>query len=88
MGAWELTIDRAGAYDITARFDPATKAGTARLRWGDNTLTQPVAPGDRTAHFGGVHWPVGTLRLEATIELGDRAAGVQYVEIHAPPNSK
>lgn len=81
IGAWELQVDRSGPYEVVMRFEKATKAGVARLKWGEVTKTQSVEIGDRAAHFIGVDWPTGPLRLEATVEQGDVILGAQYVEI-------
>ena len=88
VGAWELKVDRAGAYDVTVRFEPAAKERTARLRWGENTQTQPVAIRAGSAQFTGVTWPAGPLRLEFTVEQGERLQGAQYVEIQTPAETK
>jgi arylsulfatase A-like enzyme len=81
VGAWELKVDRAGAYDVTVRFEPAVKAGTARLAWGDDSQTQPVAVGAGSTRFQGVTWPAGPLRLEFTVGQGEQLQGARYVEI-------
>lgn len=81
LGHWEVHVERAGEYTITARFAPRTEAGTARLRVaGVNRATELPAKAT-TVVFGDVKLPAGEARLETWLEAGAVAAGANYVEV-------
>jgi len=88
LGAWELTGEKSEVYDITVRFDSMTKAGVARLRWGDAAVEQPVAAGDRQTRFHGVKLPSGPLRLEAILDGDGPPSGAHYVELQASGDNR
>lgn len=85
-GFWAVDFVRGGTYRVTLRARPAgvphtLKAGTARLRIGDNERSQPVAADSDSIAF---ELPItaGQTRFQTWFEEASGAArGAYYVEI-------
>lgn len=82
IGAWEVDCESAGPYDIALTFaEPAAKAGSAEIAFGDFHAAAPVAAGAETARFEGVALTPGEGAFEARLVIDGEARGVWFVNI-------
>ncbi len=81
VGYWEVSVARAGTYEIAFTFPAIASAGLARLKLNDVVVEQPVESGAQTCVFHAAHLPAAQGRLFATVETGGKVAGVSLVKI-------
>jgi arylsulfatase A-like enzyme len=81
LGHWEVTVARAGTYDVALRVAAAKEAGTAHFRLAGTSAADRLAPGATAYTFRGLTLPAGDARLEAWVERGGESAGVLDVEV-------
>ncbi|HYO83338.1 MAG TPA: arylsulfatase [Bryobacteraceae bacterium] len=81
LGHWEVRVEKAASYEVSARFAPATSAGTLRFRLNGVSASAPVAAAAGEASLGRVRLPRGDGQLEMELESGDATVGIHYVTI-------
>lgn len=81
VGYWEVNVLENKNYDVHLRFRPLTKGGTAYFKLRSVLLRHDLKPGEDSLTFSSVRLPQGPARLEAWIDFGDNAVGMQYVDV-------
>jgi arylsulfatase A-like enzyme len=81
LGYWEVHAARDGKYNVTLRFAPQTDQCEAVLKIGKVERKQPVPDKAKEIAFAHVELPKGDARLEAWLQSGNQAVGVQFVEV-------
>ena len=86
VGAWEVTCESEGPYEVTLTFaEPAAKAGTAEILFGDFNASTPVAAGAEQVKFEGVSLTPGDGAFEARLVLDGEPRGVWFADIVKNP---
>lgn len=81
LGHWEVQVARAGRYEITLRFAAVKRDTTAHLRLAGTSAQAAVKAGQTEIRFPIVDLPAGPTRLEAMLDEGASAIGVNYVDV-------
>jgi arylsulfatase A-like enzyme len=81
LGYWEVTVARAGKYDVTLIYPKAAEDSPVVFTLRGATVKQNVKAGSTQVTFQGVELTAGDGRVEATIERDKKIVGVHYVEL-------
>ncbi|MCX5758428.1 MAG: hypothetical protein NTU83_07985, partial [Candidatus Hydrogenedentes bacterium] len=81
IGYWEVNVARAGRYDVACEFEPRSTSEQARFKLGNADRQMDVPAGAGTCTFKGVPIDRAEGRLEMTVTLDRKPAGVQYVTV-------
>ncbi len=81
VGYWEVDVLEEKRYDVRMRFGPMDSGGAAYFKLRNVLLRHDLEPGDESLTFSSVKLPKGPSRLEAWIDLGGQAIGMQYVDL-------
>jgi hypothetical protein len=80
-GYWEVTVARAGAYNICVTFPPAEKAGIVRFRFNATAMQQPVPNGATECQFHIPALSAGGGQLRAYLEIEGKPVGATLVAV-------
>lgn len=82
IGHWELTVEKAGKFDVTATLPAGIAKGTV-VHWKIGTFGQQVRIYDdeKSVTLRGIELPAGPVRLEAWISEGKSERGMRFVEV-------
>jgi hypothetical protein len=80
-GYWEVTVERAGTYEVALRFAPIPPDAAAHVRLAGESREAKPAPGATALTFTGLKLPAGDARLEAWVEREGVSLGVLDVEV-------
>jgi hypothetical protein len=81
LGYWEVTVARAGSYDVALRLAAAKEGGMVHFRLAGTSAVDRLVPGATAYTFRGLKLPAGDARLEAWVERGGASVGVLDVEV-------
>ncbi|MDP8245616.1 MAG: arylsulfatase [Candidatus Hinthialibacter antarcticus] len=81
VGYWEVNVLEDKRYDVRLRFKRAPQKGVAYFKLRSVLLAQELKAGSDSLTFASVKLPKGPARLEAWIDFGDQAVGMQYVDV-------
>lgn len=81
LGYWEVSVWRAGKYEITARLGKLDRAGAAHLVIGPVRRQQILSAGATQVIFRNVQLPPGEARLECWSEAAGAKRGVLEVTV-------
>ncbi len=81
-GAWEVTCESEGPYDVTLTFaEPAAKAGSAEIAFNEFHASTAVASGTDQVKFEGVKLALGEGTFEARLVVGGESTGVWLADV-------
>ena len=80
MGYWEV-FSSPGQYNISLRYQKATKSGFAYLKYRGVEKKIAISVGNTVSKFDAIELPEGPGKFEAFIKLDDQDIGVQYVDV-------
>jgi hypothetical protein len=83
-GYWDVDFEP-GEYDVSLRMPKLSKPANAKLQIGEISLAQPVPAGAESVSFANVRIQKGRLRVQSTIDQGDKSAGAHYVDLARKP---
>jgi len=81
LGYWEVLVARDGKYIVTLRFGPRAENYEAVLKIGRVEKKVRVPEKATEIVFPDVELQKGDARLEAWLQLGNQAVGVQFVDV-------
>ncbi|MSQ95638.1 MAG: arylsulfatase [Gemmataceae bacterium] len=82
IGYWDLRVEKAGIFEITATLPTASaKGGVLHLRFPDRKYTKTVDANAKTTFIRGIDLPEGRNRFEIWIAEGESVRGMRFVEV-------
>jgi arylsulfatase A-like enzyme len=81
LGHWEVHVEREGTYNVTVRLSARPEAGTVTLKLGEVRRDGKLPAQATEVVFRGLKLSPGDVKLEASLRIGERDVGANYVEV-------
>jgi arylsulfatase A-like enzyme len=82
LGYWEVTVPRAGRFDVKLRFAPRRFPTRAHVTFGSTRAAQPIKPGQTECSFAALDLNAGPGRFEAWVD-GNKGITAGVIEVTA-----